>query len=1274
MARKTLVIGLGGTGCSVVEQVKTFVGDNTQSIQFVGMDTDSNRAGSYHLDVIRTGRNILAERLMDKKPEMNEWFPYDPNLLGRTMQNGAGQVRALSRLALKDVIRQRGMGRLINALETLHTAGNDNDTVDFYISIVSSFAGGTGSGMFISLALWLRKYILDTYGTNVIIDGVFALPDVFMSNGNSAVQKESMYANTFAALRELANVSRVCLSDNPRANDIIMEYRVGKDIIFDSQTERPDEEHLPVKKKPFDVMFFFDKVNSRSNVLPGGMNEYIRCMAQAVFMRCFAPGVKEGVRSREDNEVISQIEKKNENRYGSLGTARLIYPYEDILKYCNLSSARDAMGKRWSASEEDYKQHHAVEEELNRMDPSFKPRSRGEIFIDWMNENLNSSEYSFLKDALLEETKDGGDDDSRSRRRGRSERSGVKLVPKAGVYMQNVIRFLTERAESLITLPEKARISVIKAFNAKTVEDTVDDVEGGIKSQYQEIKNTFRSKVDMAVERIIPKEYSKITDKKRGNENIGNLLQKEWKAVHPLATRYLLYSFNDLLKDELLSQKKARIEAETEIDEYIHKDWIGKTAEIESAMDAIPNAMNVIAMQEYVRRYVNDSGRAIDCLGDYRNSYLAELVLEGIHGRLEQLIHQYELLFDMLPDIQKKLNKDIDELETGHASDSMEQYVCASPQMKKQLYASLSRPSDTGRDNPMYGSILKGLYVNGTKEIEYQQKVATHQIMEDDIAVSDEDYKVNIQNLFDESILPAYAEELSKQEGNKEKLDKDILTALDEEARERARKLHKGPRAQIVLSDGEIMQQKQSIIRDLVARSAPHLMYRLDNIDDATHIMFWGINDTVAKGKNLNALLKYSEDDPSIADDPHYSTHELSVYSSVIGLMLSDIRSFIDFGEETGIYYKMYQERLTKVAKGFYKNATTDEEREGSVTPHADARWHRRDYLMPLSKERDNEDQHKAARAMWLGILYGNIDVRRYQRINMIQVSFEDPLSKDMAGGNLMEPLYSKGNPVKNFNDMYNLYHGVANSDMMPDRLLEVLEPAYRADANSFKAVGSSKYNMRGKHANRLLQALHDDEHAQDPQNGKNVLTLLEDILKQEAYNDTDTARLNAEKELIANELFAIIDGLNMDPKRKKELCAYIAQNSIYRTNLVARNRDAQYLTAFDIENLPAKKPAPRSRTKEQSAAIKPDTDTVTKANEKVQPATVKKTTKISATAKTQAAATKTKSTAKSSAAKKPAAGKATAAKKTAGTAKTKTAKTTKTTKKPAASAKKKNP
>ena len=114
MLAPTLVVGLGGTGSDIVKRVAKQVNEEqAQHIRFVVFDTDVNeladiRAENNLIRTVQTSTKMtVGEYLEQDVHAKDNWFPISPILNKKTLTEGAGQVRAISRLALEDVYKRQ---------------------------------------------------------------------------------------------------------------------------------------------------------------------------------------------------------------------------------------------------------------------------------------------------------------------------------------------------------------------------------------------------------------------------------------------------------------------------------------------------------------------------------------------------------------------------------------------------------------------------------------------------------------------------------------------------------------------------------------------------------------------------------------------------------------------------------------------------------------------------------------------------------------------------------------------------------------------------------------------------------------------------------------------------------------------------------------------------------------------------------------------------------------------------------------------------------------
>lgn len=242
MPRPGLVIGLGGTGQWVLTWLKRDLmlsnrGDMPPTVRLLEFDTakrleasaaritdrtrltegntqeEAASVGGVSLkkddEFIHIGGNALtmAQLMVDSAeyPHIHQWFNAEFWLQTQpqstfNLDEGAGRLRQFGRLAIyKDVlggsVNSVIWRALVNAMESVRSKASEKRPLE--ILLVGSFAGGTGSGIFIDIALILRL-LANKYKIPHVMRGLFALPSVF-----TAQPSDEMMARCFAAWREL---------------------------------------------------------------------------------------------------------------------------------------------------------------------------------------------------------------------------------------------------------------------------------------------------------------------------------------------------------------------------------------------------------------------------------------------------------------------------------------------------------------------------------------------------------------------------------------------------------------------------------------------------------------------------------------------------------------------------------------------------------------------------------------------------------------------------------------------------------------------------------------------------------------------------------------------------------------------------------------------------------------------------------------------------------------------------------------------------------------
>ena len=120
------------------------------------------------------------------------------------MTEGAGQVRAVSRLALNTTIQQGKMAPLNEAIEELYKLKGQKTVQAPRVILAGSLCGGTGSGLILPVAMYIRNFMSTKLQQgSAIIRGFFLLPEVFDGVIKTQIERNKLRSNAYAAVREI---------------------------------------------------------------------------------------------------------------------------------------------------------------------------------------------------------------------------------------------------------------------------------------------------------------------------------------------------------------------------------------------------------------------------------------------------------------------------------------------------------------------------------------------------------------------------------------------------------------------------------------------------------------------------------------------------------------------------------------------------------------------------------------------------------------------------------------------------------------------------------------------------------------------------------------------------------------------------------------------------------------------------------------------------------------------------------------------------------------
>lgn len=399
----TIIIGLGGVGSEITamaeERLRNTPPDSSETLhkllRFAVVDTDvsalrERQRSGFQGALVQISDNMTVERYLRYDPEAKEWFPPCHILSRKTLTEGAGQVRAVSRLALGLALQKRDcLKPLYDTIDGLHLISKENSEQPTRVVIVSSLAGGTGSGIFLPLAMHLQEYLKRHYeNTEPIFKGFFIMPSFFEPIAEGA-ELRSLNANGYAAIKEL------------NAFTLLQDRQIEPWQYPDIKIDMVDShgQMCSYVTSPYDLCFLFEKQNQDDKHLRS-FEESKRHVANCVWMQTVNPLLEKNG-SLEDNlfKIVSTASHdKRYNRFAGMGIARIIYPYKKMEGYFSSVMAHTVVNLEWYAADAAWiqAQRRAREEDGQELHPDTEKW----FYADFVE---NSGEWKDLAESIRQD-------------------------------------------------------------------------------------------------------------------------------------------------------------------------------------------------------------------------------------------------------------------------------------------------------------------------------------------------------------------------------------------------------------------------------------------------------------------------------------------------------------------------------------------------------------------------------------------------------------------------------------------------------------------------------------------------------------------------------------------------------------------------------------------------------------------------------------------------------------------------------------------------------
>ncbi len=704
MNAPTLLVGLGGCGCKILERVaKLAANASMENLAFAAFDTDVNelrpleKRNPFIRTVQTSTKQSVGEYLEIDRHARDTWFPVHAMLNSKTMTEGAGQVRSISRLAFESAVRAGKMEPLHEAIQSLFKVEEDKPEQALRVIIVSSLAGGTGSGLLLPVALYIKQYLTTHFRQSAnIVRGFFILPEVFYHVIPGQDERNNLRANAYASLRELDAFLMKGDGTLPE------QFASSVSIQFPKVASNHYEEFAV---RPYDYCFLFDAQNAEGGKL-NSYNQYLDHAANCIYAQSIGP-MNARSNSSEDNTIRKLAQARGRNRYAGAGASLLVYPFADIKRFIALQWAKECVSKQWIVFDKEY---------YDYCDESKRRQAAG-LFAPCIDEHSH-----YMK--VIKEKAKNKDPFARAIIQACTKyqpdgvtKAGDKWLLYIDALKSKIISDLADGNSTIDSLQESVNQTL-----AKLETDWADYVNA-----YEEIDKLKKVIFNYTEETAGITAYSLFkasrefrTTPPEPHEPEYHMVDGEGKFMHPNAVRYFLNEALVVLKSELLSTEDSISglnEYFANVEKMLFDD--GNTERTETADDF--QNKKVFWLRRLSSKPTSDQQAFIDNLKGilaqiqlYREEYTLSQIYRGAIEHIQNMLETFSKFFSTFESRVTGIDKTLHDISIRYANipGSTTRYVCADTtclqaMAKQKRYAGSAISIDSDLAKTIYYGILE---------------------------------------------------------------------------------------------------------------------------------------------------------------------------------------------------------------------------------------------------------------------------------------------------------------------------------------------------------------------------------------------------------------------------------------------------------------------------------------------------------------------------------------------------------------------------------------
>lgn len=1072
MNAPTLIVGLGGIGSKIALRVADMVTEEQrQRIGFAVFDTDVNELAGIKeknpfIHAIQTSTKLsVGEYLNIDTHARDTWFPVNAILNSKTLTEGAGQVRAISRLAFETAVRSGKMEELHRAIEDLYRLEGEEYQQALRVIIVSTLAGGTGSGLILPVSLYIKNYLATRFRQSANISrGFFILPEVLYHVITGEAERNNLKSNAYATLRE---IDAFLMKGDSTLPD---RFKDSVTMKFPSVSSGEFEEY---NVRPFDFCFLFDGQNSDGKKLDE-FSSYLDHAANCIYAMSIGPMNKRS-NSSEDNTIRKLVSERGRNRYAGAGTSMLIYPKDVVKKYLALNWAKECVSEEWLMFDRAFKDMVRNNAEMRRNGLHTSDIKESKNYINSVESEANKKN-PFAR-AIMESCNE-------------YDENGVTVRGfKWDIYLDRLENRITQDNDSS-TVAELDELQSSAMMNISNIEPgKTEDVESAFVDAYNSVIIYRGTAVKRCSEMARTLAYSifrsNSVDVLKSKDDF--CLEKYMRNssngdfIHPCAVRYFLYKVEESMTRTIAALKQ-EVEAEEEYFAHYEDNVLDDSSTDEKEgignlgagmrtrfIDRVRKTLSI--RQEELR---NSLVTYVTNVNEYRNNAVYLAVLEEGLSYVKSLSESFANFFKTFDGKITGISREIETIENKymHTKGTAARYVCASKECLKAMNEKMA-------------------YAGGAIEIDTKlaeaiySRVRSYSMLS--VKADNGDY---FSSIFDNDVIKYFEDKLTEIYGAD--IDVDVITAIEKELEYE----------QNIVDMAAAEAYVRDVIKQAKILAAPFIEKPIGEEKQPINACAYNTNLYVDDDSPRSKMLKSELKDFGGAADDDIPLNMILFYKSFYGLRANDLSKFAPpqrsqtYDRSAGEYFKAYYELVSKIHP--VPSVTK------VISPHIDRWWHNPTKMPDLDEGNQEKQLDDICAAFFWAFVGHKVDLFETGNSNQFAYTIIDKLVEDDDSGKQDNRVLtvSNGTPCDQLYEVFDavsiypeLVHGILSSvEDLQNREAEAGKTAF--DNEIIDQINSFTMRILGDKNDTLVRSIFE------------LPFLLKRSATAEVYNERDGIRL----------------------------------------------------------------------------------------------------------------------------------------------------------------------